>query len=1044
MKALRVLGKTTKYFLISILTILSLVVLILIGVFLFEGKIVRMAVQEVEQTLKAPISYGKISVLPFRDFPNLTLRISGFNLGQQADSVRIFGITDLPDTLIGFKNVFVSVKAYPLFNNKVDINGFELNGFRLNYIVDSAGRSNFDFLIPSDTIETEPDTAAQTLLNILLKNLTLSDINLNYRDENLKAKANINIPKLHLEGKISGDSIWARSNGNLMVSNIKYENIPVDKIKQLAISYGLNYNTGKIDIDEAKIETEGIELNTHGEVILSDSIWMDLSTNIPKISLDELMKFVPEDILKDFGVNRIKGRLSANTTIRGFLYDTIMLPSIFTDIKLVNGTVETAQYPKVKNITIDATASIPNPNMLSTTVFRLKKFKVETDESKVDLALTIKNPDKPIYNINGNIHLVLDEFRNLIPDSIAKDVSGLVDANFFTKGRMPEYIDVNSTDYFMESSGFNFKLTNVSASLDSLNSIQNLNVDIDYNPDKSLKIKTINLYLPGYKVGIDKGLLSAKVIGSVISPEKIDIRIDTFFVAAGNNSLGARLKLRNLNQPQFSSTGNIKIDLDELRPFIPDTLVSYITGKIDFKFNSYGGVNLDSIEKDVMPIIFENSRFSTQVHNFGFSMPNDTLIGIDRLSFNISMANDTIRVANLIGNYKDIEFKSDSMSIWNIYKAFLKEEKNKKLIVNTSLWANKIDYAMFLPFIEEDSTQNIVTDSTRLAETSIDTLQGVKPKADTSQVDSSYMPQYIIRGIAKVDQIKYGKVLISNFSTKFRLDDSLYVVDDMRFNAFGGTAITSAIYDTRKAPQEIIEFKNQSENINIKQLLEENEDFDQNYFTHNNIEGLLTGTVYGRVVMQDTNILYDKINLLGDLTLADGGIYNFEPAMELSKFTNLKELDNIVFRTLSTKVFIYNNKIYFPKTDIVSTAMDMSVYGMQSFGDDYEYHFVVYPGDVMFGKSKKLLKKQGLKDEDFEGSDKAKRSGLYLVALERGNDTKYGFDTKALQRIMKTTIRVQERGLNLVFHPHRMNFSTDLYRKELKLKEDVNKKDKND
>jgi hypothetical protein len=158
----------------------------------------------------------------------------------------------------------------------------------------------------------------------------------------------------------------------------------------------------------------------------------------------------------------------------------------------------------------------------------------------------------------------------------------------------------------------------------------------------------------------------------------------------------------------------------------------------------------------------------------------------------------------------------------------------------------------------------------------------------------------------------------------------------------------------------VIEFKNETNRVNIRQLLLQNNDFEQNYITHKNIDGLVTGTVFGRIVMQDTNLLYDKLNLLGNLKLENGGIYSFEPAMELSRFTNLNELDNIIFNTLETSVFIYNNQIYFPKTNIVSTAMDMSVYGMQSFGDDYDFTLWFIPGDVMPGKSKKLLKIQGI------------------------------------------------------------------------------------
>lgn len=1015
MKTKRFVVRLLKYFGITLI-VLNLLIFITIGIAkLFEGNIIRLAVKEIESSLKAPISYGEVSLLPFRDFPNLTVRISNFNLGQQADSVRIFGIKNLPDTLVGFKNVFVSVKAYPLIKNKVIINGIELNGFRVNYLVDSTGKSNFDFLIPPDTVETPEDTVTQTILNVLLKNLTLSDIQVSYADQKLNAAADISIPNLHLEGRVSGDSIFGKSEGEIVVTNPRFADLPLERVTGIKLSYNLDYDNGNILLNYAKLDVNGTELKATGNATLSDSIWLDFSLALPKFKLAELYGFIPESMIKEYGLLKLGGTLQFNTTVRGYLYDTLMLPSVFIDFDLRKGVVETKQYPKINKLDLEGSVSIPNPNFLATSAVKIKKFNLETQQSRANLTLTLKNPYKPLYNIQGNIHLVLDEFAPLLPDSSISELSGLIDAKFFTKGKMPEYLDLNSSDYFMDNTGFSLTFSNINAGVDTVNLIKEFNAEVKYNPGKEFTVNNLSLRLPAYKVNLTEGLLKLKIIGQISELDKIDVRVDTLHIAMGNTSFCSKMKFKNLKSPIFSGEGRLYVDLDEVQQFIPDTLVSLIIGKIDFGFSTSGTINPDSIKKQIMPILFENSVFTAQIKDFGFSLPNDSLIGIDRLSFNLSMANDTIRLTNVNGHYKNLDFRSDSTSIWNVYKTFILGQNDKKLIVNTSLWANYIDYNIFLPFMAEDSVSS--------------------PDTATSTI-----PQYIVRGIAKADKVKYGNVLIDDLSTKFRVDDSLFVIDDLRFKAFGGSMVTSLIYDTRKYPLEIIEFKNESNRINIKQLLEQNDDFEQDYITHNNIDGFITGTVFGRIVMQDTNLLYDKINLLGNFILQNGGIYNFEPAMELSKFTNLNELDNIVFSTLETSVFIYNNQIYFPKTNIVSTAMDMSVYGMQSFGDDYEYHFVVYPGDVMLGKSKKLLKKQGFKDEGFEGPNKAKRSGLYLVSLHRGKESKTGFDTKELQATMKATIRVQERGLNLVFHPHVMNFSTDIDRKELKRKANNDKK----
>jgi hypothetical protein len=168
----------------------------------------------------------------------------------------------------------------------------------------------------------------------------------------------------------------------------------------------------------------------------------------------------------------------------------------------------------------------------------------------------------------------------------------------------------------------------------------------------------------------------------------------------------------------------------------------------------------------------------------------------------------------------------------------------------------------------------------------------------------------------------------------------------------------------------------------------------------------------------------------GDLKLEDGGIYNFEPLMEVGKFTNLRELENLVFRTLETSIFVHKNNIYFPKTSIVSSAVDMAALGVQSFDSDYQYHITLFLRDVLLGKSDNLLKQQGMEKDGFKGDDQSSRRGLYLVAMDRNGEKRHRWDQPALRRRMESQINVQGIGLGLVFNPRLVNYSTDLNRRE--------------
>ena len=73
-----------------------------------------------------------------------------------------------------------------------------------------------------------------------------------------------------------------------------------------------------------------------------------------------------------------------------------------------------------------------------------------------------------------------------------------------------------------------------------------------------------------------------------------------------------------------------------------------------------------------------------------------------------------------------------------------------------------------------------------------------------------------------------------------------------------------------------------------------------------------------------------------------------------------------------------------------------------------------------------------MKESDLLDGDESTRKGLNLLALNRDGNTKYGFDNKRMQRVMTAEIRVQERGLSLLFHPKLVSYSTDLIRKEIR------------
>jgi hypothetical protein len=193
--------------------------------------------------------------------------------------------------------------------------------------------------------------------------------------------------------------------------------------------------------------------------------------------------------------------------------------------------------------------------------------------------------------------------------------------------------------------------------------------------------------------------------------------------------------------------------------------------------------------------------------------------------------------------------------------------------------------------------------------------------------------------------------------------------------------------------------------------------------SYENINGIFNAELNSKIVFTADTLVSNDMRVLGNFKLKNGKLINYEPAMEVSKFTGIKELDNIDMKTLECNIFMFKNKIYVPITKIVSSSMDLSTFGMQSMGDDYEYHIQMKLSEILKGKSQKLFERQ-ISSGDEIGENDLDKNTIKLIYGYIDGKKKVGFATKKAQRQMALKIQVQQKMLELIFHPTLVSFET--------------------
>ncbi|MFA6402085.1 MAG: AsmA-like C-terminal region-containing protein [Salinivirgaceae bacterium] len=998
--------KALKYF---IIILFSLIVILIVVAKLAENKIAQIALIQISKAIKAPVEIDDVDFTLLRRFPLATIELKGVRLGALRDSTNSDPSDFTSDTLVSIDKIFFSVKTRPLIKGEYEISKIEIVGADFKYSINPKGIGNFDFLMDT-TQAVEPDTA---LLILDLESLLLKNISLTYIDDSSKMKAKLFIPELEVNAKVRNDKYSGTANGSIQLSDCSFEGTNAHLMKETTVDFNLDFSDEKVTLNKVNLITDGAKLHATGTALIKDTISVDIRLEGSDMDLSELIKYAPAEMLKEYGLQQLAGNMHFKASIKGMVADSL-LPQLELRMGLKNGAVVTFDYPALKNIHLSGQISNGALGNNQTTRIVFDTFHFETAQSQADFAFTVTNIDHPKYDVKADMQLDMAEFKKYIPDTLVRNLTGKLDVGFSTKGQLPDSIGDDFTDYVLENSRATIALHNFDINLDDTLKIHDFSGQMAYEPNH-IEVTHLNLKVPLYKVILKNTAFDAVLSGKLTQTNSMGLNLKSFHIETEKSLFTGSAKVQNFDYPSYSFTTNMKLDLAEIKTMLPDSLVNQLSGEVTANISSAGKINLDSIEQQMNDLVFESSAFELGFKNVTVGMP-DTLMQIQNFTGQITMKPDTITIDKTSGIFSGIEFSADSTTIVNVYNTVIKNQ-HAQLYVEGNFHLGDLDYAQLGAFMGTD-TSVIAKDST-LASTE---NKSENPDSIATIDSAAVNYTFLMKGKFSVNSLKYDKVLLEDISTKFKLTDSVYKFENFKFHAFNGTMDNSIKMVMKPDGKTTIETHHIIEKMDIKKLLADFDNFGDTSLTSENISGLFSTDLFTRMVMIGDSILYDDIRIKGDLKLEDGGVYNYQPAKDLAKFTNINELENIQFKTLESSIFMMKNKMYVPKTQIVSTAIDITAYGMQSMGEDYEYHIQLHLGDVLKGKSNKLLKEQAASGEDVSEDDADRNSVKLIYSLIEGK-SKVGFDTKKLQTKMLTKIRTQEKILSLRFDNY-VNFDT--------------------
>jgi hypothetical protein len=1025
---MRIFKKGLKIFSIILLSIILFLVIIVGSAKVFESELASYTLSRLESQVDAPMSIGKVSLIPLFSFPRVSAEIHDLWIGDPEDQNM--------DTLFCITSLKVGLDFWDLIDGIYTIDKVELSGLNFDYTVDKAGHSNIDFLMnafageteAADTVLIQPDEGVIYPIDITAEKIKLENIHINYYDSTTQMASRVYIPEINIKIKAKKDYYKGNTEGSFILSHCVFGETNIHRMESCKVGFELEYDDKKAFIKQLTVVSEGLDLTFEGDLSLNDTIGIDAHIIARGLDFDILKKYIPEQYLLDYGILDMKGTGDVSVKINGLYADSTLIPIIDADVMLRNISLKSKDYPEIRTLNLEANIKGDgNPNMQSTKV-NIAQFNIKTPESNVFLKGNIKGLQKPQYDINTILDLSLDEFASFLPDSLAENVKGNVYASLSTSGVLPDKIDENFTEYILDRSSLSLNFHNISLLLVDSIPIDNFSADINYSPQDSggrlVYINALDFKSEQFQIDIQRSSVSVFFTGEVANPNSIEADLRSFRIQNGNNLVIGNAKFKNASAPEFELNTNLFLDLDELMAYLPDSLINSMTGTIKAAIQTTGKIHPDSIDAQINPLIFENSRFDLGLEDVSISFP-DTIMNFDDFSAQISLMNDRLSIRDLSLNYNGLPIQMDSTIVQNLYKTIFLNQK-EELFVDTRITLGDINFEDF-KHVMALGVESPATDSVPI--NSSDSILQQSPQNWTFLIHGKVSVKSIIIDSTNFDGFQVNRLHIHDLSTLFKLTDSAYIADQFKFKAFEGEMNNSFHFKKRADGTQSVSSHNVILGMNIKTLLRDMDNFGMDsVITYENISGILS-TDLNTFIPIDDSVLLHKTMLSGDIILEEGGVYDYAPAQELSRFSGIKELDNITFKTLRSNIFLFKNKLYVPHTNIVSNVLDIAAFGMQDLEGDCEYHLEAHLSNILFSKSKRRNKKQEAAGDEIDEETLKKRSQKLKYIVE-DNKSKAGYASKDLRESMMNKIRVQEKMLNFIFFPKNIHYDTEIDKKD--------------
>jgi hypothetical protein len=404
-------------------------------------------------------------------------------------------------------------------------------------------------------------------------------------------------------------------------------------------------------------------------------------------------------------------------------------------------------------------------------------------------------------------------------------------------------------------------------------------------------------------------------------------------------------KVDNFSNPMLDAKVEGIVNLSELQKFLRIDTIESISGAMKINASFSGHIKKDAgnfvnQDKTSGSLVFSDVKMKLRKNNLAF----------DGFSGKFTLANNDVTVESFKGRVSHSDFNIEgsfkNMLAWLLLK-------DEPLTIDVTLKSKKIDL------------NDLLSDKS-----------GTTSKSDpTYKVNFNKLLDLTLN--SQIDNLSFRKFEAADLHGVLRLKDKHLYADPLTFRTMDGSITTRGDVDGTRSDSLKVTLDADLQKVNVTKMFTEMENFGQQTLMDKNVKGIITAKAQMSVPCSaDLNMNTKKLLVNCDVLVANGELIKLASLNALSKFINVKDLEDVKFATLKTSISIHDRILTLPETQVNSNALNIEVSGSQDFDENVDYVFALYLSELLSSKAKSNRKENNdFMEQDLEDSH---RFRLYI------------------------------------------------------------------